>query len=143
MNIIIYKSEIEEALKRESSLVSKMPLSDKGGTIHDILYIDENEFKVLEGAYQDAVSVITSALREFLSFDPEVTEASVVYSLRKSYPEMGKAIKSDIVGYIVKAIMAQWVAVVLPAQKPQYEQSALTTLNNLNTKLYYKAPPLR
>ena len=48
MNIVIYKDSIAESLKMESSLVSKGAFSDKGSSLHDIIYIDEREFKVLD-----------------------------------------------------------------------------------------------
>lgn len=143
MNIIIPKQDIATALGRESSLVSKGAFTESGSSMYDILYIGEQEFRTLEGAFQDAVSALVTVIREFLASDPTQNEQSVKFSLRKSYPEMEDALKSDIRSYITKKMMAQWLSVVYPAQVKQYEQAAMTALHNLNQKLYYKAPPMR
>ena len=143
MNIIITKNEIEEALKRESSLVSKGAFTANGENLHEVLYIDEHEFKVLESAYIDALSVITSTLSNFFAIEPQPNDLGLEFSLRKSYPEMESAIKSDIISYIVKRVMALWLTMVRPEQTAIYEKAAMAALNNLIHKLYYKAPPLR
>ena len=143
MNIIITKHEIEEALKRESSLVSKGAFTANGENLHEVLYVDEHELGVLESAYTDALSVITSTLCDFITAEPQYEGLTVEFSLRKSYPEMEGAIKSDILGYIVKRVMALWLTMVRPEQTAIYEKAAMATLNNLVYKLYYKAPPLR
>ena len=142
MNIVIYKDSIAESLKMESSLVSKGAFSDKGSSLHDIIYIDEREFKVLDGAYQDALSTIKTVLREFLASEPISSEDSVEFSLVKANPEWTDSLAGDIESYITKRMMAQWLAMVYPPQSQRYEQSALTTLNNLKMKSYYKAPPM-
>ena len=143
MNIIITKNEIEEALKRESSLISKGAFTANGENLHEALYIDEHEFKVLESAYIDALSVITSTLCDFLAVEPRLNELGVELSLRKSYPEMEGAIKGDILSYMVKRVVALWLTMVHPELTAIYEKAAVATLNNLIHKLYYKAPPLR
>lgn len=143
MNIVIYKSEILEALKRESSLVSKGAFSNSGESLHNRIYIDEYEFKVVEGAYQEALSILVASTREFLAMEPEITDSYINLSLHKSYPEMREAIKSDIAAFITFRVMASWLSMIYPASAPVYQQAAISTLNNLNTKLYFKAPPMR
>ena len=85
---------------------------------------------------------IKTVLREFLASEPISSENSVEFSLVKANPEWADSLAGDIESYITKRMMAQWLAMVYPPQSQRYEQSAMTTLKNLNMKLYYKAPPM-
>lgn len=143
MTITIDKSKVAEALKRESSLVSKGAFSNNGSSLHDIIYIDEQEFSVLEGTYQDALSTVVSLTREFLTSDPHLSGDIVKLSLQKSDPNLEEALTKDIYSYITKRMMAQWLSMVYPTQSQQYEGLATSTLSSINTKLYYKNPPMR
>ena len=143
MTIKIDKNKIAEALKRESSLVSKGAFTNNGSSLHDIIYIDEQEFAVLDSAYQDALSTIVLMAREFLTSEPDLSQNVVKLSLQKSDPSLEESLTKDIYSFITKRMMAEWLAMVYPTQSQMYLNAALSMQNHISYKLYYKNPPMR
>lgn len=143
MDIVISKEIIKEALKKESSLISKGAYSDKGVSLYDTVYIDEQEFDLLSSAYDDALSTIVSLMREFFTSNPVKSGDTVTFSLWKSDAGLVAALADDIHSYIAKRMMTQWLRTVYPTDSLQYENAASSVLSNISLKLYHKNPPTR
>jgi len=136
--ITIIKADIIEGLQRESSLLSVNLNDDKGVSMYDRVFIENDA--LLYGAITEAVGNVT---QEAIAFVQDQTETAQQYqwTLTKTIPV---GIKNDVLEYIVCYAMHEWFIKSLNknGQGDSFDNRATASLKNILKKLYFKPAPM-
>lgn len=136
--IIITKADIIEGLQRESSLLSVNLNDDRGVSMYDRVFVENDA--LLYGVITEAVGNIT---QEAMAFVQDQTETNQQYqwTLTKVVP-MG--INKDVLEYIVCYAMHEWFIKSLNknGQGDSFDNRAALSMKNILKKLYFKSAPM-
>ena len=136
--ITITKADIVEGLQRESSLLSVNLNDDRGVSMYDRVFVENDA--LLYGAITEAVGNITQEAMAFVQNQTE-TNQQYQWTLIKSVPV---GIKNDELEYVVCYAMHEWFIKSLNknGQGDSFDNRAALSMKNILKKLYFKPVPM-
>lgn len=131
----ILKTKITEGLERESSLLSENLNDNRGVSMYDRVFVDNDA--VLAGAVNEAVNNLTQNMQHFIT---AYGETCTTYSWTLTKTPDGLA--DDVLNYIVDFTMNEWCLKVLKDGNNSFAGRAAMALQNIARKLYFKSCPV-
>ncbi len=143
VTIIINKEEVYEEVAQTTSYTgAKMENDEKA---YDRIFTTEADRSQLERFWNESCVAVCETLKEFVQMEKNEKESFTLFlALSSAFdPALEPAMKKELFSFFVTNIVCKWYVFTNKKEAADFSASALTMLDGVRRKAYYRKKPTR
>lgn len=143
VTIIISKEEVYEEVAQTTSYTgAKMENDEKA---YDRIFTTEGDRSQLERFWNESCVAVCEALKEFVKQEQNEKESFTLFlALSSAFdPALEPAMKKELFSFFVTNIVCKWYVFTNKKEAADFSASALSMLDGVKRKAYYRKKPTR
>ncbi len=143
VTIIINKEEVYEEVAQTTSYTgAKMENDEKA---YDRIFTTEGDRSQLERFWNESCVAVCETLKEFVQMESNEKESFTLFlALSSSFdPALEPAMKKELFSFFVTNIVCKWYVFTNKKEAADFSASALSMLDGVKRKAYFRKKPTR